>query len=242
MKKTLLALFVFVGFIGESALAQNFTLPSMSSNDTIAKSINPGLDKIYNKIRNVSSSPITVTWKVLAHDLPADWSNTTDAEFGVCDNLQCYYNTNNAILGGTANNTLAIAPGGESDFHVQINLDNASTGTHYIKFNYTDGTQTEDAVFLITKTPTNVSTITRTDDEIVIYPNPAKDFVNVLFNANAGVKTIAVHNMIGKLVNIYKVSANSARLETAELPAGVYFIRLQDAQGRVVGTRKFTRQ
>jgi hypothetical protein len=87
-----------------------------------------------------------------------------------------------------------------------------------------------------------VSVVTKTDDEVSIYPNPARSHVNVVFDAALGVKNIAVYNLIGKLVSIYKVNGNSAKLDIEEIPAGIYFIRLINSQGKIVATRKFTHQ
>jgi hypothetical protein len=97
--------------------------------------------------------------------------------------------------------------------------------------------------FLVTKFPTSVSTTKTSTDGISLYPNPASDELNVLFNPNGGIKNITIYNMIGKAVTVYKVTANnSAKLDIQNIPAGIYFIRLSDAHGRVVATRKFTRQ
>jgi hypothetical protein len=58
------------------------------------------------------------------------------------------------------------------------------------------------------------------------------------------VKTIAVYNLIGKLMGpIYKPSSSSsAKIDLDDMPTGIYFLRLMDGQGRVVATRRFTRQ
>ena len=85
---------------------------------------------------------------------------------------------------------------------------------------------------------------TSSSDDVVLFPNPAREAVNVIFDGRAGVKTIAIYNLIGKMVSpVYKPSGNnSAKIDVNEMPAGVYFIRLMDGQGRVVATRRFVHQ
>jgi hypothetical protein len=79
---------------------------------------------------------------------------------------------------------------------------------------------------------------------VVLYPNPARESINVLYDEKAGVKTIAIYNLIGKLMGpIYRPTNNgSAKIDLDEMPNGVYFLRLMDAGGHVLATRRFTRQ
>lgn len=239
MKRTLLSI-LFLASLYLNVNAQSFSLENGSA---VNATVNGGLAKIFNKVKNTNPTggdPVTITWKVTNHDFPASWTDVA-SEFGICDNIQCY---GNGILAPNQSLIMAaIQPQEEVDFHMQINLDAATVGSHNMTVNLREpGGTNQNMTFTINRFPTGVTTITKSDDNIVMYPNPAKDFVNVIFNAEDNVKTISIHNMIGKLVNIYKVSTNSARLETGDLPAGVYFVRLQDAQGRIVGTRKFTHQ
>lgn len=237
MKKTLLAILFIASLFGsQRAVSQTF---SLQAGDTVFSNVQPGLNKIYNKITNISASPIVITWKVIDNNLPASWT-TTQAAFGVCDNVLCY---NNSILSGSSQTTASITPGDESDFHLQINLDAAPTGSAFLKVNLRpDVGASKNAVFVITKSATNVTSVFRSEDDITLYPNPARDAINVVFDANAGVRSISIHNIIGKQVGVYKVSGGSAKIDIDELPAGGYFIRLADAQGRILGTRKFTHQ
>jgi hypothetical protein len=76
-----------------------------------------------------------------------------------------------------------------------------------------------------------------------LYPNPAHNEVNLVYNTTADIKNIAVYNIIGKVIAVYKVTENnSANLNLENLPSGIYFARLINSQGNVVVTRKFTKQ
>jgi len=78
---------------------------------------------------------------------------------------------------------------------------------------------------------------------VTLYPNPAGKELNITYNPAANVKTIAIYNIIGKVMTVYKVLADgSASLNLENIPYGVYMARLFDSNGSVVTTVRFTRQ
>lgn len=79
--------------------------------------------------------------------------------------------------------------------------------------------------------------------EIVLYPNPAINELNVLYDAKADVKNIAVYNLIGRLMTVYKTAENgSANLNLEGIPPGIYYVWLINSEGNIVATKKFTKQ
>ena len=71
-------------------------------------------------------------------------------------------------------------------------------------------------------------------DQFAIFPNPASDgFVNITSTVD-GDKTIAVYNVLGKLVIDTTITDN--RLNIAELSSGVYIVRV--TQGNATTTKK----
>ncbi len=226
MKKFLLA-GLFIGSMG-AVNAQSFHMHT----DTARAAVS-GVAEIHNDIMNMSGSPITVSWKVLSHTLPPSWVAVT----GICDNFQCYQST---VFDGTSTKvTQPIASGATATFDIQMDASSlAPGGPYYAVVELKEGSTTVPAVFELTKFTTGVATVSKTSD-VVVYPNPARSELNILFDGNA-VKTIAVYNLIGKAVKVYKVSGNSAKLDIDNLPSGIHFVNLYDGQGRVVATRKFT--
>lgn len=233
MKKYILSFLLLalsVGVVG----AQTFTTPKDTVNASFSNTMN-----VYNKITNVHSSDVTITWRVINHDFPADWINGLN----ICDNVLCYGNSA-ALAGGSTQTTAPITPGVEADFHLQMDLSAAGSGTHYLEVEMNDQANSykKNVVFVLNKFPTNIGNVNKGGDDITVYPNPARSEINVLFGARTNVKNIAVYNMIGKAVSVYRVTGNSAKLNLDNIPAGVYFLRLTDAQGQIVATRKFTHQ
>jgi hypothetical protein len=214
--------------------------------------------KVGNLIRSGSSSPLVLKWSVIGTNL-AVGSGWDLAASGVCDNQRCYtYDVNdNLFANGKRFTSLeydnaAFNPTDDSyvlnhDFHIVFGTNNPPIGSSaYVRVLVQDNASgaSRTLTFIATRnTSTSISTSSSTED-IVLYPNPAREAINVVYDAAAGVKTIAVYNLIGKLTGpIYKPATNgSAKISLEDMPSGVYFMRLMDANGRVVATRRFNHQ
>ncbi len=239
MKKTLLIIFGAAAMMCPNMMkAQNYSVDKDTARGTI---YNNGFLEIKNKVTNTAPTSITLDWHVTGHTLPASW---TVNGFGICDNANCYnYNSNQTI--NTQRTSDPLASNANFDYKLQIDVSALPTGgPYYIMTTVTDGTTTKNPVFELTnRFPTGVSTLNMVKEDVIMYPNPAHGELNIIYNGNASIKNIAVYNLIGKVVNVYKVTSNNnANLDISSIPSGIYFVRLVDAQGRVVATRKFTHQ
>lgn len=249
MKKILLSLLIFAGLLSSKQMsAQSFTV----EHDTVRASIN-NTATIYNNITNtsVSTGPgLTVKWKVKNTDFPADWLAAT--AFGICDNNACVNNTGDTALWNAAKSTgttytsLPYVYNVAGTFDLNLNFTMVTLGTHWVTITITDPTAlpayNKDVTFIVTKMPTSIPSMSSQEDKVMLYPNPANNDLNLVFDANADVKNIAVYNVIGKIMNVYKVTGNSANLNIENIPSGIYFVKLYNASGNVVVTRKFTKQ
>ncbi len=239
MKKFLFFLCTAFTLLGFTSLkAQTYTIEK----DTVRLTFS-GTDLMYmrDSIVPLTGSSI-IDWKIVSTNFPADWQAQT---IGICDNNSCYPWSLLWPSGATKTSHLYSSTSGVRDFHLQLNIKDASTsGTYYIVVKLTNTTTLADTtqVYAVTFMPTAVPSVSKAIDEISLYPNPTNNDINVVYNANADVKTIAVYNIIGKVMAVYKVSGNSANLSLENVPAGIYFVRLVNSQGEVVVTRKFTKQ
>ena len=73
-------------------------------------------------------------------------------------------------------------------------------------------------------------------NKVSIYPNPVKDVLNV--NA-AGFDKVEIVNFLGQVVYSNQVTASNFQINTADLTAGVYFVRLS---GDNTVTKKFVKE
>ena len=224
------ALVVLFWSFGTSA--QTFTLDKDSSKMWWKS---PGVMDIHIKAKNETSSIISMTWKFIDHHTDPNWNFV-----GGCDNAGCYMHST------LVNTTDTVSPGKDCDFKFSFNGDaGAFDSKSYSTIEITSGTTVKNATFIAYKTKATgiVSTILQ-DNDIAIYPNPAQNYIDVVYSPSSDVKTIAIYNLIGKAVSVYKVTdKSSARCEfNAEMPSGIYVVRVADSKGAVIATRKITRQ
>ncbi len=236
--KKVLTLIAFVGvlFAGSSANAQSFTV----AHDTMIFSAN-GYYSADNHITNTSAIPDTIQWKVATTNWPADWMAT----IGVCDNVTCYDGT---AVWPTAIKE-AIYPVGVGDFHMTLDMSIATTpGTYVMRIRFNNKHHANDTAwqtYILTRTapPAAVNKVKAISTDVKLYPNPASSTLNVVYDAGADIKNVAIYSIIGRQMNMFRATDdNSASLNIENLPSGVYFVRLLNSNGDVFATRKFTKQ
>ncbi|MCW3123886.1 MAG: hypothetical protein JWQ38_3378 [Flavipsychrobacter sp.] len=226
--------------------SQAYTTPKDTITLSFAKS-STGNTTISNKTAN----NLRIYWRVINTDFPSDW--LTGPAFGICDNYTCLGNIGNTLWDASLgkgdtmksiyySNSVQDSAG---SFGLSMDLSNApSIGTHWVKVNIIDSASglSKDITFIVNKLVNSTPVITRASDNIAMYPNPATSDLNVVFDATADVKNIAVYNIIGKVMSVYKVTGNSANLNIENIPSGIYFVKLYNGSGNAVVTRKFTKQ
>jgi hypothetical protein len=199
--------------------------------------------KVDNTLTNTTTSAITVNWRVISHNFPTAPSKWFTS-FGVCDNNLCYGSDLITLsMGSYPTKTTNPIPG-SSNMHLYASfgeISGAASGPFYVSIEVKEGSTTDTVTYIANKWPTAITTV-KTNDNVIVYPNPAHDELNVIFSSIPDVKTLTVVNMIGKVVDVYKVNTNSAKINIENIPSGVYILRLTDSQGHVVVTRKFTHQ
>ncbi|MCB0697899.1 MAG: T9SS type A sorting domain-containing protein, partial [Chitinophagaceae bacterium] len=214
--------------------------------DTVEMTLYKNLEVLYNNITVTKSDSIKIDWKVKSHNFPTSWGAL--GHLGICDNNSCRDNSNNQLLDGTTHTSDKYAPNVKGDFHFQMVAYNDASiipGTYYATLTLKEngGTYEKDITFIFNKWGTNVGTYGKnTDNNITMYPNPARNELNVTYSKDMNVKGISVYNLVGKQVSNYRVNGTSAKLDIDNIPSGIYFIRLTDNAGQVVATRRFTHQ
>lgn len=195
------------------------------------------------KATNTSTTSIVLDWRVSALNLDAGWTLGS-----VCEpSGNCYSATTTGLKDGTKTfNSAAMTPGQFGNFKVDYDGDAASNNTKatlVLDVSSGGGAITK-AVFVGYKDATGIKTSIIKDNDIAIFPNPANDYVDVVYSPSADVKSIAFYNLIGKLVGVYKVTNNSsARCDfSSDMPSGIYVMRIADSKGNVIATKKITRQ
>jgi hypothetical protein len=242
MKRILLGLFTItaLSFASVEANAQAFTTDADTVYLTYSGSF--GMDA-HNDI-TAGANPVSLKWKVVSENFSTDVTWTDGNSINVCDNYNCYTNAGNALLNSTEYTSPTPYAANQTDvFKASFQLPTANHGTHYVTIRLTDITSGDfkNITFVTNKWQTSTGTVSKNSDDIVLFPNPVRDEVNVVFN-DLNVKNIAVYNVIGKTMVVYRTTGSSAKMDLSKFPAGVYFLRMSDAKGDVVATKRFTKQ
>ncbi|MDA3893020.1 MAG: T9SS type A sorting domain-containing protein [Salinivirgaceae bacterium] len=141
-------------------------------------------------------------------------------------------------VGGTANAVTAVALGETELNKVFLTVTDPISADAAVVVTYTPGTLVSTAGTEISEFTLNIG-----DGEtkiigkeaaqrVSLYPNPTKDVVS--FDVK-NVESVEVYNITGKLIQ--SVNANVSSIDVSELVGGVYFIKIEDAQGKVFTNR-----
>ena len=213
--------------------------------DTVSSAPALGVSTIIEDGISAATGTVIISWKVIASDFPADWV----AACGICDNSACYLAT---TLWSPASGTLAaetshpygISPA--SDFHMLLEFDNLnSIGCHFLTIRMANASIPVDVGFetylICNNGTTGTSKIIRSPANVVLYPNPAQEELNIVCEPGLDVKNIIVYDGPGKEIAAYAVVNNSATVNLRNVPPGLYFVRLVNSNGATVVTNKFSR-
>ncbi len=230
MKKNVLytVLFFVIG-CAVNVNAQTFTI----QHDTVTATLS-GQTKFYNDITNISGAAILVDWKIAAHDFPTDWQSS----FALCDNNTCYSGA--SLFDGTIRTTNSIAPTTAADFYVWPDLSTASLGTHYAKINLTQGAYSKDSWYIFTKNTTGVISVNKSNNDIIVYPNPASNEITIRYDSKLKAESILVYSADGRLMKTTKDTGLSSKIDVKNMPSGIYIVRVLNESGQIVATSRFT--
>ncbi len=78
------------------------------------------------------------------------------------------------------------------------------------------------------------------ESNVTLYPNPAKEFVDVRVDGDVNVIGMEVYDVYGKLINTVNVIDNLTHINVSSLANGMYFVRVTTEQGVV--TKRFVKK
>ena len=89
------------------------------------------------------------------------------------------------------------------------------------------------SLFVTTK---NVGIASWLESSITLYPNPAREYVDIRVNGDVNVTSMEVYDVYGKLINTVIVVDNPTRINVSGLADGMYFVRVTTEAGAVTKT------
>lgn len=94
----------------------------------------------------------------------------------------------------------------------------------------------------VTAATTNVGVANRLEDSVVLFPNPAKEIVNVqcaMYNVQLGGE-LQLFDVYGKLLQIVPITSETTQIDVSGLADGMYFVRVTTEEGSV--TKQFVKK
>ena len=134
--------------------------------------------------------------------------------------------------------TLATATTNTNSYTIS-GLTGLTTYEIQVQANCGDG-NLSDWTSAITVQTTNVGVENYLINRIALYPNPAKEYVDIRVDENINVTGMEVYDVYGKLINTVKVVENPTRINVSGLANGMYFVRVTTEEGIV--TKSFVKR
>jgi len=212
---TLLSAFILsVNLYGQGLEISNDTVPiTGDANSTLT-----GATVLTNK----NSQPLTINWvENFLTTPPSGWT------FSVCDPINCFPPT-------TTSGSFQLGANDTGSMHLDITPDSV-TGQSVVQLALSYATnQTANIIFNVDVTMTGIH-LTALKNKIIVTPNPAQNFVNLLMPQNYPAKEIIVFDLLGRPVKNVNVSSPAVnfRMNVRDLKQGMYFIQVHTASGAV---------
>ena len=89
-----------------------------------------------------------------------------------------------------------------------------------------------------TTSTVGIGTIGAADNNYTLYPNPVGATLNIA-SETEGAKSVSIVNLDGKEVMTANVPGKQWRINVANLPAGVYFVKISEANASKITTMRF---
>jgi len=208
--------------------------------------------EMFNYIKNNTNQDFAVTWRFLDVDStidsayvathPNQWVVT-----GICDNINCRGAFEDWFY-GAPQNSFTITAKQTSPLFMNIYVPASSpAATNIYKVEVSTPNQIDTAIFILTKDDnTGVSAIRLTDNRVSVYPNPLPSGQNLNLYVDKSLKAqkAVIYNIIGQKQLVLSLNNGKElnRFEVGRLPAGIYVIKINNAQGQTITSRKFTKQ
>jgi hypothetical protein len=99
-----------------------------------------------------------------------------------------------------------------------------------------DGNVVSEWSATLTATASNSGLDSWLENSVSLYPNPAKEYVDIRTNGDLNVTAMEVYDVYGKLINTVNVVENPTRINVSNLADGMYFVRVNTEEGMVTKT------
>lgn len=92
---------------------------------------------------------------------------------------------------------------------------------------------------LIFESPTILGTSNQSLDQLVVFPNPTNDVLNIL-SPNTMIEKVTVYDIQGRVVATQAIGANTAHVDLSQLKTAMYLVSVETEAGTV--TKRIVKQ
>ncbi|HLF65919.1 MAG TPA: T9SS type A sorting domain-containing protein [Saprospiraceae bacterium] len=228
MKKILLNILAL--FFALAASAQN----SITVDPGIASGTGPASSpdiSIHAQVTNTSPDTIELMWSRTVQAMEHDWTTW------ICDLNNCYLPH---IEVCPANRPNILAPG--TSFELQVHVNPA--GVHGEADILVHFYPSDDPLNILGSMQTHFETTTTSvrdlgNPSIRIYPNPTTSYFQL--SESSQVARVAIYSIVGNKMREFD-ARNQSRFDVADLPEGIYLVRLLDAKQTVLKTVRLSKR
>jgi hypothetical protein len=79
---------------------------------------------------------------------------------------------------------------------------------------------------------TNIETVNKEATDLLIYPNPVKDYL-YLQTSESELYSLELYDQLGQLIEVYSIKNKYFYMNMTQLPAGFYYLRIQSDKGNL---------
>lgn len=203
--------------VGE-VFAQNI---GVSPNDTFEQvGFMEDLETLTISLKNLSPSTVIFKWQKVSESVPANW------DAAVCDNKICYAGLEDS---GTMN---PVDSQGSAFLllHITSHSNYGKATVRYCVWDEQNPQWKDTLTFILRVDPPSGIGQLNVTSSILIYPNPAQDFLHIHTNNDKGFDC-QIFTITGDRVSGAKSETDEVILSIKELKAGIYFLRIQHENG-----------
>lgn len=208
-------------------------------NDTVYVVATTGSEVIWDSVL-INTGGTKLDWKVISSNFPSDWLS---GGTGLCDNKLCY-NLNTLWPSMVQKTSLAYTANDTGTIDMILALTSTFTpGCYYVTARVANSPSGTDVAtitwFVCWHVSAGVQNV-NAPAEVKVYPNPATTELTI--NCGQDMTHADVVDIFGAVVKSVNIQGGNATVQLSDMAAGMYFVRVQDANGATAVTRKFIKQ
>jgi len=202
---------------------KTYTLATHS--DIVTKVDSAGPVVLQIGVTSTATSLINIKWTILSDGFPqSGWT------YSYCDLITCF------TSGYNSSGTDPMDPKGYGAFTITVNGFNHIAKNEEMKlviWDVKNPSMTDTLILAINATRLGIEANNIPSSFINLYPNPAVDYLNLnTSNSDFVLAKVIISNSLGQQVSEQILSNGSQVLPVSQLGKGLYFVRIQDNQGR----------